>query len=338
MKLLWYSVDSLAMNCPPILAVKKRGPLDESIFRGHIVVADGHGNIIQSFGNPHYITYFRSSAKPFQAMALLLTETYEYFGLELEHLAIACGSHNGQARHAKTVLEILSRAGLSEKDLLCGTHEPISAAAKAELDGKPLSQLNHNCSGKHSAMLAVCKKMGWDTKTYLEPTHPIQKLSLEIVAGICGLPVSDVVVATDGCGVQVFGVPLVNMAQGFARLSDPDSAPLDLQEPAKMVFKAMTKNPELVAGVDRVDTIAMKDNPDFAIKSGAEGVNCISANKKGLALKMESGEGHEPFYCVVTNCVRLLDGKIGELKMFDNQPLMSTNGVQSGQVVWRGPF
>jgi len=317
------------MNCPHILAVKKRGPLDESIFRGHIVVADGFGNIAQSFGNPYYITYFRSSAKPFQAMTLILTGTYEYFGLELEHLAIACGSHNGQAEHTKAVLEI---------DLLCGTHEPISAAAKAELNGKPLSQLNHNCSGKHSAMLAVCKKMGWDTKTYLEPTHPIQKLSLEIVAGMCGLPVSDVVVAIDGCGVQVFGVPLVNMAQGFARFSNPESAPLDLQEPAKMVFKAMTKNQELVAGIDRVDTIAMKDNPDFAIKSGAEGVNCISANKKGLALKMESGEGHEPFYCVVANCVRLLGGKIGELEMFNNQPLMSTNGAQSGQVVWRGPF
>lgn len=326
------------MNCPPILAVKKRGPLDESIFRGHIVVADGHGNIGQSFGNSHYITYLRSSAKPFQAMALLLTGTYEYFGLELEHLAIACGSHNGQAGHTEIVLGMLSRAGLSEKDLLCGTHEPISAAARAELESQHLSQLNHNCSGKHSAMLVVCKKMGWDKKTYLEPTHPIQKLSLEIVAGMCGMPASDVVLATDGCGVPVFGVPLANMAQGFARLSDPDSAPFDLQGPAKMVFKAITKNPELVAGIDRVDTIAMKDNPDFAVKSGAEGVNCISANKKGLAIKMESSEGHEPFYCVVANCVRLLGGKTVGLEIFNNLPIMSTNGVQSGQIVWRGPF
>ena len=32
-----------------------------------------------------------------------------------------------------------------------------------------------NCSGKHAAMLLTCVVNGWDTATYRDPDHPVQR-------------------------------------------------------------------------------------------------------------------------------------------------------------------
>jgi len=62
----------------PLVEVE-RGSITESRHRGHIVVVDPEGNIITSLGAPEYVTYLRSSAKPFQAMPLLTTGAAEHF-------------------------------------------------------------------------------------------------------------------------------------------------------------------------------------------------------------------------------------------------------------------
>ena len=46
-----------------------RGALTESRHRGHIVVVEPDGNIVAYLGSPQTVTFLRSSAKPFQALA-----------------------------------------------------------------------------------------------------------------------------------------------------------------------------------------------------------------------------------------------------------------------------
>lgn len=50
-----------------------RGGQMESTHFGSIAVADADGRLVASVGDPRRITFMRSSAKPFQAMAVVET-------------------------------------------------------------------------------------------------------------------------------------------------------------------------------------------------------------------------------------------------------------------------
>ena len=51
---------------------KSNADLTESRHRGHIVAIEPDGNIVAFLGAPETVTFLRSSAKPFQAMPLLV--------------------------------------------------------------------------------------------------------------------------------------------------------------------------------------------------------------------------------------------------------------------------
>src|SRR5689334_21480923 len=116
----------------PLVEVK-RGSITESRHRGHIVVVDPDGNIVASLGAPENVTYLRSSAKPFQAMPLLITGAADHFGFTDREVALACGSHNGEPIHTEIAASMLKKIGLDPEALKCGVHEPYSAEAAAEL-------------------------------------------------------------------------------------------------------------------------------------------------------------------------------------------------------------
>ena len=63
----------------PLVEVK-RGSITESRHRGHVVAVEPDGNIVASLGFPPTVTFLRSSAKPFQAMPLLVTGAADRFG------------------------------------------------------------------------------------------------------------------------------------------------------------------------------------------------------------------------------------------------------------------
>ena len=60
----------------PLVEVE-RGSITESRHRGHIVAVEPDGNVIASLGAPENVTFLRSSAKPFQALPLLVTGAAE---------------------------------------------------------------------------------------------------------------------------------------------------------------------------------------------------------------------------------------------------------------------
>src|SRR5215467_1951539 len=116
----------------PLVEVK-RGSITESRHRGHIVAVEPDGNIVASLGAPENVTFLRSSAKPFQALPLLLTGAADRFGFSEQEVAMACASHDGEPIHTELAASMLKKIGLGPEALKCGVHEPYSAEAAQQL-------------------------------------------------------------------------------------------------------------------------------------------------------------------------------------------------------------
>ncbi|MHB1419179.1 MAG: asparaginase [Bacillota bacterium] len=306
-----------------VLVNVTRGSLVESFHRGHIVVSDAQGNIVYALGDPEYVTFMRSSAKPLQALAVVESGAIDALGLTTEDLAIICGSHAGQPVHTELVVSILAKAGLSPDVLMCGAHRPFhapTANALTEAGLKPNS-LHNNCSGKHSGMLVLSVHRKWPVENYIEVTHQVQQLMLTTVAEMCGFSRENIVIGIDGCGVPVFGMPLRNMAAGYARLTNPQVLNADRENACRRVTQAMMDNPQLVSGDGRICTEIMSVAPQKVVsKMGAEAVYCFGLPGTGLgvAIKLEDGgqRGLEP--AVIET--------MAQLGVFDEQGLQQLVG------------
>jgi len=96
----------------------------ESFHSGYGVITDAVGQVIQSYGDPHYSTYVRSSAKPLQGMAVLRSGAFDNFKLTAKELALICSSHSGEPLHIDTAESIFSKVGIGPELLRCGAHSP----------------------------------------------------------------------------------------------------------------------------------------------------------------------------------------------------------------------
>jgi len=94
-----------------------RGPLRESLHRGDIAVVDHKGKLLARAGDPEVVTYFRSAAKPIQALEVILSGAADRYGLDDRELAVICSSHYGQDFHRQTVQSILDKIGLDTSAL-----------------------------------------------------------------------------------------------------------------------------------------------------------------------------------------------------------------------------
>jgi len=106
--------------------------------------------------------FLRSSAKPFQAAAVIAGGAADHFGFTEEEIAIVAASHSGEDPHTAIVSNLLAKLGLSVSALGCGIHPPldVAAAARQARFGGALSALHHNCSGKHAGMIALALQLG----------------------------------------------------------------------------------------------------------------------------------------------------------------------------------
>src|SRR5947207_7409451 len=115
-------------SAAPLVSVE-RGGVAEAIHLGHLAVVAADGGIRASLGDPDHLTYFRSCAKPFQAIGSLGTGIASRFDLRAEHLAIMSASHNGEPRHVEIVRDLLARPGVPESAPQYGAHLPYHAAS-----------------------------------------------------------------------------------------------------------------------------------------------------------------------------------------------------------------
>ncbi len=252
----------------------KRGSSVESIHRAHASICDTKGRTLMKAGSCDYETFIRSALKPFQALPFVTSGTSEKYNLNNKTLALACGSHCGSNEQARTAYKLLWNAGIDIKDLKC----PIPEERE--------SRLQHNCSGKHSAFLATCKKMNWDLDNYLMGDHPLQKEIFRRVSELLKIPAEELIAERDDCGAPTLLLRLSQMAILYAHLSKSD------QPEFEKITRAMTKYPELVAGNGRFDTELIKRGHNQIIsKGGSEGIQCISLLGEGIGLSIKVEDG-----------------------------------------------
>ena len=319
-----------------------RGDLIESRHHVSIAVVRADGTVLGTSGDPDLVAFWRSCAKPFQAMPLLLDGAAAAYGITDEELALACASHNGESRHVALARQMLSRSGSTEDDLVCGPHSSLNEDLAKDMAarGEKPTKAHNNCSGKHAGMIALSKYRKWGAEGYHRPEHPMQQAALAEVARWSGLDHADVPHATDGCGVPSFALPLRNMALAYARLGAAyagekvtgiRTANVNV---AARLLGAMRSYPFLVAGTARLDTDLMEDCGGRVVaKVGAEGVYCaaIPEQSVGVALKVEDGATRalNPALLGVLDAVAA--GVVTGLEMYRHPLIKNTLGVAVGR-------
>lgn len=325
-----------------------RGALVESRHRGHIVAVEPDGRVIAFLGSPETVTFLRSSAKPHQAIPLITSGAADRFGFSEQEVALACASHSGEPIHEQIAASMLEKIGLPASALKCGIHDPFSVEVtrKLKASGQEPNVLQNNCSGKHAGMLALALHIGAPIDSYDKAENEVQRLMVETVSQFSGVPIEDIAVGVDGCGVPVFGVSLGAMARMYARLvSPPEDFDQKTREACQRIVKAMTAHPELIGGtVDRLDTEVMRSAPGLLIsKVGAEGVYTVGIlpNKRwrrglGLALKIEDGDDHRARPTVVIESLRQLgvlhDDSLEAVARYAFFPVKNRRGDVVGEV------
>jgi L-asparaginase II len=286
----------------PITVVVRRGTVVEARHRVHAVAVQ-EGAVVAEAGDPQLVTYLRSAAKPFQALPLVRARD----DLTQAEIAIASASHSARPEQLDAVRSLLAKAEATEDDLECGA-EP--------------TKLEHNCSGKHAGMLALCRARGWDPQGYRIAGHPVQEACAAEVYAAADVKASEVPTAVDGCGVVTFGLPLERMALMFSRL--------ELVDGGAEVAAAMRAHPQLIRGPDSPDTVLMETLPGWAAKGGAEGVLCASGpGGLGVALKADDGA-----WRATGPALALFLGRLGQtVPPLAVTPLKNSRGELVGEVV-----
>jgi L-asparaginase len=261
-------------KAPRITVRLLREGIVESVHEVHATVCDSRGRVLSVAGDAEHPTFIRSALKPFQALAVTTGGILERFGLSDRDLAIVCSSHAGEIFHTRQAFNILWQADIETEALQC----PIPT-------GKT-SPLEHNCSGKHAGMLAVCRAHGWPISNYLERHHPLQKLILTKFSELLKMPPDEFIGVHDDCGAPVYLMPISQMATLYAHLSSGES--LDLER----IVRAMTHHPELIAGTNKFDTQLMQlTTGEIVSKAGAEGIQCLGKVGEGMALTIKAIDG-----------------------------------------------
>ena len=283
-----------------LVVVSARGDLIEA---RHVVhaVAVSEGKVVAVAGDPAYLTYFRSSAKPIQALPVVRARP----DLDDAEIAVACASHLHRPDQLEPVRSLLAKAGADEDDLECGP-EP--------------TRVEHNCSGKHAGMLLLCRERGWPTEGYRLAEHPCQQLALAEIAGAADVEPSSLHTAVDGCGVLTPALPLERMAFAFSRLAELDGG--------DRVADAMRARPELVRGPGEPDTELMRLGDGWIAKGGAEGLLCAARGGLGIALKAEDG-AQRPLGVALAAFLGQLALDAGDL---GNAPVTNSRGEVVGEL------
>jgi len=272
-----------------------RGGTRECVHFGALVVADARGRLVARAGDPHWVTFSRSTLKPLQALPFVQGGGVRHFGLSCANLALLCASHSGEPMHVEQVEQILARAGVGYKRLQCGCHVPLFAELGAWPPPAPGSydERHHNCSGKHSGFLAYCVQHGHPLDSYLDPAHPLQQVIRTTVAEATGLQEHQLAMGIDGCSAPNYALPLAHLAQAFARLASGSRDPR-FGESFALLADAMTAHPELVSGTGRNDLAFMRaGGGDWVAKAGAEGVQVVASRSRGEALALKIADGNK---------------------------------------------
>lgn len=319
----------------PIVVKVSRGDYIESRHQVVALVTDSHGKRVHQWGDVDQLVFPRSTAKPLQAMPLVLSGAAESLQLNQKQLAMACSSHNGEQEHTQVVTEWLQQIGMAEADLECGSHWPeLPATIKLARAGGNACQIHNNCSGKHCGFLSLAYQRGIAPKGYVKFDHAVQQEVNTTMGRIMDVNVFDHPMGIDGCSIPTYALPLPNLAMGFARFGSGECLPEGWDSAAKVLYDAMVAEPFYVAGTDRHCTRVMQAYGDqVACKTGAEGVFGAAIPSLGYGVAIKALDGNARAAEIALNHV--LDSL--NIKPVDDsfsvaRALFNRNGILVGQL------
>ncbi len=327
-----------------ILAETTRGGIPESVHHGVIVAVDATGDVVAAAGDPEQVVFFRSSAKPFQAIQVIESGAADAFGFTPAELALCCASHEASPDHQRQVAAMLEKIGLSEADLRCGCPLTGNAEESARITLGLVKQtpLQCDCSGKHSGMLATIVHEGLSKEDYLDQNHPLQRRILATMAEVMRTPEEEIILGTDGCSLPTFGAPLRAFATAYAALAAPEYVPAGAgREHAAALNRlraAMTAHPVNVSGKGNlVATLMEVSEGRIAAKSGAEGLLCLAVPERGLGIAIRVADGtfraHPTITVAVLAQLGILDAEARDAILERHSPaLRNHNGRIVGEI------
>lgn len=279
------------------LVKEYRANIVECTHSGHICIVNDEGKVKAFTGDPHYVTFTRSSAKPLQAIPAIRANLAERYQLTDQEIAIMTASHRGEIEHQETLISLMDKTGIGENGLVCASSYPLDNDMRDSLirSGENKSRIYHNCSGKHLGLLAYSQMKGLPLAGYENPNHPVQQEILSTIAYMSDLSKDEIILSTDGCGLPVFALPLQALATAYMKLACPDRIEDEpTRRAVEKITQTMNSHPFMVAGSGRVDTLLLQDN-NIVAKGGFKGVYCFGLKKErlGIAFKVLDGSEEE---------------------------------------------
>ena len=266
-----------------------RGKEVESYHEVYATALDEEGKIILSVGDPDYITCIRSALKPFQASAAILEGATEEAGFISEEIALMCASHNGEKVHVQTAMKMAQKLGLHASQYECGTHPPYDKRTREEVRklNTTFTPFHNNCSGKHSGMLSLAKKLKIDPSGYTHIEHPVQRTIFKQIKKLTGH--NHFPHGIDGCSAPTPFLSLKTIASLFQKLGS------GIYPELTEAYRAMIKHPYLIGGQKRFDT-------DFNSTLNGRGICKVGGEAiRGIVLKTTK-------YGLIGIVIKVLDG------------------------------
>ena len=313
-----------------------RGQAKENTHFGAIAVCNAAGSVIASVGDPHFTTFTRSTLKALQALSFMESGGARKLGFTPQHMALMCASHSGEPMHVEQVQAMLDKAGVTYKRLQCGCHVPYFVEHGVGPVPAQVDERMHNCSGKHSGMLAHCVTSGWPIDNYLDLSHALQQSIRSHVARAVGLDESQMQMGIDGCSAPNYAMPLSALARGYARLAGV-SRDAEFGESFNLLASEMTAHPDLVSGTGRNDLAYMRaGRGDWVTKVGAEGVQAFASRSRGEAFAIKISDGnkvalHAATIEVLDQLGWLDDAQRAELEPWRARSIVSIRGAEVGE-------
>ena len=283
------------MNKRELVIEVTRGDFVESRHQVIAVISDAKGKRHTQWGDADQLVFPRSTAKPLQALPLMLSGAAQDLKLSQQQLAMACSSHNGEVQHSHVVSSWLEQLGMSSEQLECGSHWPLYQPATVALSqsGVQACSVHNNCSGKHCGFLSFAHHQGIDPKGYIDHQHPVQQAVNDAMGRMMDLKITDHPMGIDGCSIPTYALPLINLAMAFARFGTGEQLPDDWQKACHSLYQAMVTEPFYVAGSERHCTKVMQAyGGQVACKTGAEGVFGAAIPHLGLGIGLKALDGN----------------------------------------------
>lgn len=305
----------------------------ESIHRGAWVLSDGAGTVIDNAGDPNQPIFARSASKSLQALPLIESGAADRYGFDERNLALALASHSGQTRHVDVAADGLAKIGLDEDALRCGPQRPSDSKVSTEA-----TRITNNCSGKHVGFLAVAKHIGADPATYLDRNGEVQRMVRSAVQEMTGSTDDELDNnAVDGCSAPTFHLPLVGLATGLARVTNPAGLDTTRAAACRRLTNAAGARPDLVAGTHErfcTDLISATNGRIFG-KIGAEGVYALGVvgDDVGLACKVDDGNARGCYALIIHLLVDrglMSSNEAATLTRWGNTTLYNWDGLETG--------